>query len=232
MKRLPIGIQSFKNLRSQDYLYVDKTREIYRMITSGKMFFLSYPRRFGKSLLLSTLEEIFKGNKDLFQDLYVYDKIDRTKQSPVICIDFGSMSYRTTQALSDSLHLLLNTYFDQYNIERIEAPLDTKFQAMIAKLHQATGEKVVVLIDEYDKPIIDNLNQPELADEIRIFLHDFYQVLKGSDEHLCFVFLTGVSKFAKVSVFSGLNNLRDITLSYDYATICGYTQEELEFYFD
>ena len=232
LQKLPIGIQSFSDLRSNNYLYVDKTEDIYRMITTGKPYFLSRPRRFGKSLLLSTLEAVFQGRKELFEGLYIYDRWDWTKRYPVIRIDCSVTSNRSPEMLVSSLNIYLDTFFDEYNLEQIDAPLEIKFRLLIAKLCQATGEKVVVLIDEYDKPVIDNLNDLDVANKNRIVLHDFYQVLKASDDHLKFIFLTGVSKFSRVSVFSGLNNLNDITLDTQYATICGYSQEELESNFD
>jgi hypothetical protein len=232
MKKLPIGIQSFANLRNNDYLYVDKTKEIHRLITTGRPFFLSRPRRFGKSLLVSTLEEIFKGNKALFEGLYIYDHWDWTVQHPVIRLDFGGRAYRAIDELKLSLTSFVESTANSYQLSLTECTLPDKFRELIEKLHQSTGQQVVVLIDEYDKPITDHLADPELAGMNRIILHDFYQILKAADEHLRFIFLTGVSKFSKVSIFSGLNNLRDITMSDDYASICGYTQAELKSSFD
>jgi hypothetical protein len=232
LQNLPVGIQSFSDLRNNNYLYVDKTEVIYRMITSGKPYFLSRPRRFGKSLTVSTLEAIFQGRKELFEGLYIFDKWDWTRQHPVIRIDLGGISYRTPELVDTSLNLILDEYFDKYHIEKITAPLNTKFHILIARIHQSTGEQVVVLVDEYDKPIIDSLHNLDLARNIQEILHDFYQVMKASDDHLRFLFLTGVSKFSKVSIFSGLNNLNDITLDPQYISICGYTQTELESYFD
>jgi hypothetical protein len=232
MQKLPIGIQSFIDLRTNDYLYVDKTKDIYRMITSGKPFFLSRPRRFGKSLFVSTLEEVFKGNKALFEGLYIYDQWDWTQQYPVIRLDFGGMSYNSSDALIRSLSDFLKSTASKNGIILEKAEIADRFVELIERLHLIHGQSVVVLIDEYDKPINDHLSKPDLANANRIILHDFYQVLKAADEHLRFVFLTGVSKFSKVSIFSGLNNLNDITTSDDYSTICGYTQAELEFYFE
>jgi Holliday junction resolvase-like predicted endonuclease len=230
MKALPIGIQSFSKLRENNFLYIDKTKEIHRLITGGTAFFLSRPRRFGKSLLVSTLEEIFKGNKDLFEGLYIHDKIDWA-QHPVIRLDFGRFSNYTPEALTNSLYDFLNTVASEhgFSLEKIELP--DRFVELISRLHVSYGRRTVVLIDEYDKPITDNLSEPDIMEENKKILHRFYQILKAADEHLRFVFLTGVSKFAGVSIFSGLNNLRDITLSEDYSTICGYTQSELEYNF-
>ncbi|GAP72850.1 hypothetical protein SAMD00024442_47_2 [Candidatus Symbiothrix dinenymphae] len=232
LQTLPIGIQSFANLRKDDCLYVDKTENIHRLITSGRVFFLSRPRRFGKSLLVSTMEAIFKGNKALFTGLWIENNWDWTQQYPVIRIDFGGTSNRSPEGLTNSLTSRVNAKAKEYNINLEAIELPDRFEELIAKLHQSTEQKVVVLIDEYDKPIIDNLSNLDIADANRLVLHDFYQVMKAADEHLRFVFLTGVSKFSKVSIFSGLNNLRDITMDARFATICGYTQAELESYFD
>jgi hypothetical protein len=232
MKKLPVGIQSFEKLRNEDCLYVDKTEKIHQLITSGNAFFLSRPRRFGKSLLISMLEEVFSGSKALFEGLYIYDHWDWTQQHPVIRMDFSRMSYHTPEALNNSLFDLVKATALKHSIVLEAIELSDRLAELIEKLHQSTGKQVVVLIDEYDKPITDHLSRPEIADANREALRNYYQVLKAADEHLRFIFLTGVSKFAKVSVFSGLNNLRDITLSKDYVTICGYTQAELESCFD
>jgi hypothetical protein len=231
MKKLPIGIQSFEDLRSNDYLYVDKTQNIHRIITSGKVYFLSRPRRFGKSLTVSTLEAIFRGQKELFEGLYIYDKWDWTQQYPVIRLDFSIRSSNTPEILTSSLHSFVNNMAEEYELTLTNSELADRFAELIEKLHLSRNQKVVILVDEYDKPMTDHLSEPDILAGNRKTLHDFYQVLKGSDEHLRFIFLTGVSKFSGVSVFSALNNLRDITLSEEYASLCGYTQTELEDYF-
>ncbi|MDR0714234.1 MAG: AAA family ATPase [Bacteroidales bacterium] len=232
MKSLPIGTQSFSILRNAGYLYVDKTSHIHRMITSGRIYFLSRPRRFGKSLLVSTLEEIFKGNKALFEGLYICDHWDWTQQHPILRLDFGGMGYSTPEELHISLHSFVERMARSHQLSLAEKTLPDKFRELIEKLHQSTGHQVVVLVDEYDKPIIDHLTDLATAEAIRKILHDFYQVLKAADEHLRFVFLTGVSKFSKVSIFSGLNSPDDITMDARFSTICGYTQEELESNFE
>jgi hypothetical protein len=232
MKNLPIGIQSFIDLRNKDYLYVDKTEDIYRLIRSGKTFFLSRPRRFGKSLLISTLEEVFKGNKELFEGLYIYDRWDWAQRYPVIRLDFGGLSYHTPKALNNSLSDFIKETASKNGIVLEKTEIPDRFKELIEQLHASAGNQVVVLIDEYDKPIIDHLSNLETAKANRDILRNVYQVLKAADEHLRFIFLTGVSRFAKVSVFSGLNNPNDITLNKNYSTICGYTQTELEHYFD
>ncbi|GHV26540.1 ATPase AAA [Bacteroidia bacterium] len=231
MQKLPIGIQSFAKLRNDDYLYVDKTQDIHRLISSGVAYFLSRPRRFGKSLLVSTIDSIFKGKKELFKGLWIEDNWDWTEQYPVIYLDFGQINNDTSVNLQTDLEDVLVKIAQQHNITLTRTGAGS-FSELIAQLHKVAGQRVVVLIDEYDKPIVDNLSNLEVAEANRAVLHDFYQVMKAADEHLRFVFLTGVSKFAKVSVFSGLNNLRDITLNAQFATICGYTQAELESCFD
>ena len=184
MKKLPIGIQSFVKLRANDCLYIDKTNDIHRLITAGNTFFLSRPRRFGKSLLVSTLEEIFKGNKTLFEGLYIYDHWDWAQQHPVIRLDFGGISNYSNEALKHSLADFVKSVASRQDIilEKTETP--DKFAELIEKLHSSTGHQVVILIDEYDKPIIDNLSKPEVMEGNRQILHDFYQIFKAADEHL------------------------------------------------
>ena len=226
MQKLPIGIQSFAKLRKEGCLYIDKTEDIYRLISSGTTYFLSRPRRFGKSLLLSTLEEVFKGNKDLFEGLYIYDKIDWTQKYPVIKIDWSKIQHKTSDEMEHDMSEYLGLLASQYQISLTSEFASGRFNELIILLHEKYG-KVVILIDEYDMPILDALDKPDTLGEIRSFLQSFYKVIKGNDEHLRFVFLTGVSRFAKVSIFSGLNNLNDITMDTKFATICGYTQDEL-----
>jgi hypothetical protein len=230
MKELPIGIQDFADVcgRENNYLYIDKTEFIYKMTKKGKVYFLSRPRRFGKSLLVSTLQELFEGNKKLFKGLYIYDKWDWNKKFPVIRLDFGERAYETAQTLKISLIDFVNEIAEDFEIELKKNSLSDRFGELLKKLKTKTGQKIVILIDEYDKPMTDFLSKPKKADENRTVLHDFYQVLKANDKYLKFIFLTGVSKLSGVSVFSALNNPRDITRSDDFAAICGYTQEELE----
>ena len=230
MKKLPIGIQAFSEMINGNYLYVDKTRHITELITSGKYFFLSRPRRFGKSLLVSTLKEIFSGKKALFEGLYIYDKIDWNPH-PVIHLDLSLIDYSTDDELKTSLIHKLDSIRIEHQLSVDTHGFKAYFHNVIQGLYQKYG-KVVVLVDEYDKPIIDFVDAREKALKNRNLLRDFYSVLKGADEYLQFVFLTGVSKFSRVSVFSGLNNLNDITLAPQYATITGYTQDELNAYFD
>jgi hypothetical protein len=203
------------------------------MINRGKVFFLSRPRRFGKSLLISTLEAIFKGEKALFEGLYIADKIDWNEWYPVIKLDWGGISHFSAAQMEEGTAIHLKRIAASHDITLEQTRASDRFEELIDILHQQTGRQVVVLVDEYDMPILDALDGPvEIIDEIRKFLQSFYKVLKTADEHLRFVFLTGVSKFSKVSIFSGLNNLNDITLDAEYAALCGYTQDELERYFD
>ncbi|MCL2115483.1 MAG: ATP-binding protein [Methanobrevibacter sp.] len=231
MKKLPLGIATFSEIIEDNYIYVDKTRAIYEMIIQGKIYFLSRPRRFGKSLLVSTLKELFSGNKELFKDLYIYDKWDWSEKHPVIHLDFGNIAYKTPERLELSLEEFTLEIADEYKIILKKSFPNQKFSELIKKIHEKTGKKLVILIDEYDKPIIDCMKNVKIAKQNRDILSDFYQVLKANDEYLRFIFLTGVSKFSKTSIFSGLNNLTDITLSSKYAMICGYSQEELENHF-
>jgi len=230
MKKLPLSLQTFEKIVKDKCLYVDKTKDIQRLITSRDYIFISRPRRFGKSLLVSILKEIFSGNKELFKGLYIYDKID-WKKYPVIDIDFMTVVYsKDNETFIKSITKKLIAIAKIYNI-KLENVINLKecFEELIEKLSEIN--RVVVLIDEYDKPIIDHITNIEKASENREILRDFYSVLKGSDKYIKFVFITGVSKFSKVSIFSGLNNLVDITLEEKFSNIMGITQEELENYF-
>jgi hypothetical protein len=227
-KELPIGTQDFQILRENDYLYVDKTKHIHRMIKKGRIYFLSRPRRFGKSLLISTIKELFEGKKKLFEDLYIYNKWDWDEIYPVIVLDFGEISNKTSEKLESSIDRFINKTAKRFSVQLVDGEIGEKFADLIEEIHNATNKKVVILIDEYDKPIIDNMHDLKIANDNRCVLHNFYQILKTKDKYLKFVFLTGVSKFAQVSIFSGLNNPDDITLVKECVTICGYTQEELE----
>jgi hypothetical protein len=229
-KHLPLGIQTFSDIIEGGYLYVDKTQDIYNFFAEkGKYYFLSRPRRFGKSLLTSTLYEIFSGNKELFKDLWIYDKI-QWKAHPVITLDFMTINAETPDILKSSLK--------QFTIDcgqgfGISVEKERNYKDAFVKLIKELSKqgRVVVLIDEYDKPIIDFVENKEIALKNREILRNFYSILKSVDKYIEFVFITGVSKFSKVSIFSDLNNLNDITLDEKYATLLGYTQEELSRYF-
>ena len=227
MKKLPIGIQNFREIITEGYYYVDKTLFIEKLL-EGKYYFLSRPRRFGKSLFLDTLKEFFSGNKELFKDLYIYERWDWKVKYPVVKISFGSGDFSTKEKFIESLFADLRMLSEQYEIELKENLLNKQLEEFIKKIYKKYNQKVVVLIDEYDKPILDVIENKEIAKENQLVLKNFFSALKELDPYLKFVFLTGVSRFSKVSMFSGLNQLRDITLSSDFATICGYTQKDLE----
>ncbi len=231
MQKYPIGIQNFQKLREGGFVYVDKTQHIYNLTQQAGYYFLSRPRRFGKSLLVSTLQALYEGRKALFDGLWIADKWDFEQTNPTIVIYFNQMSLYDA-GLAKSLLDTLQEQAVKHQIVLESDEIGKKFQELIQKIHAKTGRKVVVLIDEYDKPIVDYLEELETAEINRKILKSFYGILKPADEHLEFVLLTGVSKFSKVSVFSDLNNLNDISLDEDYATLVGITQAELEYYFE
>ena len=230
LKKLPIGIQTFKKIRDpkENYIYIDKTKEALDLIENGTYYFLSRPRRFGKSLFLDTLKDIFEGKKELFKGLYIYDKWDWDDRYPVI--KFGwSGDLRSKSSIELRAFDFLKENQRRLGIECEEKRhLSSCFNELIYESYKKYNKKVVILIDEYDKPILDNLDQLEVAKEAREILRGLYSVMKENDQYIKFVFLTGVSKFSKASIFSGLNNLRDISLLPRYGTICGYTQNDIE----
>ena len=228
MKKLPIGIQTFSEIRDENYIYVDKTKYIHKLATEGKVYFLSRPRRFGKSLLLSTIEELFKGNKQLFEGLYIHDKWDWEDSHHVIHLDLSDGDFRTAEKLENSLEDIINRYARELEIPIYSKTLPGKFTDLIFETYKKTRKKVVVLIDEYDKPIIANITKKDVLNSNQEILKSFYNVLKGTDKYIKFIFITGVSKFANMSIFSSLNSLNDITLNRDFACICGYTHQELK----
>ncbi len=227
MRKLPIGIQNFEKLRTENYYYVDKTQFVKQLVEGGSYYFLSRPRRFGKSLFLDTLKQAFLGNKPLFEGLYLEKNWDWNIKYPVIHISFGSGVFRTLEDLKLRIFKILKENQEKLGIASKEENVRELFIELIREVCKIHHQKVVVLIDEYDKPILDNLTKPEIALEMREELKNLYSVIKDSDEYLKFAFLTGVSKFSKVSIFSGLNNLMDITLDSRYASLCGYTEKEL-----
>ncbi|HHB94387.1 MAG TPA: hypothetical protein ENK88_04500 [Campylobacterales bacterium] len=228
LKKLPIGIQTFSEIREKEYIYIDKTQEAYNLIDNYKYAFLSRPRRFGKSLFLSTIKEIFEGNQTLFEGLDIYNKWDWEDKYPVIKIDFSG-DLRSSKNLENRIHdiLISNQKNLKVECEKIEA-YDSCFEELIKKTYQKYNKPVVVLIDEYDKAILDNLDQIEIANANRETLRAFYSILKGCDKYIRFVLLTGVSKFSRASIFSGLNMLEDISLTPKFGNICGYTQNNIE----
>jgi hypothetical protein len=227
LRNLPLGEQNFKKIVEKNLLYVDKTEEIYKLLsTGGTYFFLSRPRRFGKSLLVSTLESIFLGEKELFKDLWIYDKID-FKKYPVIKLTMNDLRYSgTIEDFENSLLDQLKDIYKKYNLKLETTDYKIAFKNLIHKLSKI--EKVVLLIDEYDKPIIEYLGSNlERSKEMRDILKNFYETIKSNDEYIHFAFLTGVSKFSKTSIFSSLNNLTDITMNKNHSKIVGITEEEL-----
>ncbi len=228
MKKLPIGIQTFENLIQEGFVYVDKTRFVSDIALQGKYYFLSRPRRFGKSLFLSTIKAAFECKRELFQGLYLYHNWDWEETNPVVHISFGSGVMRSIDELRITFEEILYDQGQHHNIEYAKTSLKGRFKELIQKCHAQYSRSVVILIDEYDKPILDNIDKPELAMEIREELKNYYSVIKDADPYLRLVFITGVSKFSKVSLFSGLNNLKDITIDERFSTLCGYTQNELE----
>jgi hypothetical protein len=227
-KKLPIGIQSFRVMREDHYYYVDKTPLIQTLTDNERHYFLSRPRRFGKSLFLDTLKELFEGNEKLFVGLAIHDQWDWAVKYPVLRFSFGSKNFRTTQDLVDSLHTQLTFLEEQWGITPKFADAGGRFADLIIQSEKKAQLPVVVLIDEYDKPILDALEYSDVAKANRDFLRGFYSIIKDYDAHIRFSFLTGVSKFSKVSLFSGLNNLYDITLSPEFSAICGYTDQDID----
>ncbi|MFH1962041.1 MAG: ATP-binding protein [bacterium] len=229
MKKLPIGIQTFSEIINENYCYVDKTRIIYELINSGKYFFLSRPRRFGKSLLIDTIKDLFEGRDKLFKGLWIENKWDFSQKYPVIKIDFGAGVFKKREELKERIFFVLKENQSKLGIDCETQTLTSNyFEELITKISAKYGERVIILIDEYDKPILDNIEEPMIAQQMREELKNLYSVLKSTDAYIKFVMLTGVSKFSKVSLFSGLNNLRDITIDERFSAICGYTQNDLE----
>nr|WP_274522577.1 ATP-binding protein [Halorhodospira halochloris] len=227
-KKLPIGIQTFADMASGEYYYVDKTAHIHQLVEQGRYFFLSRPRRFGKSLLIDTIKSLFEGREELFRGLYVHDRWDWEQTHPVIRLSFADGVMQNRSQLDTHILELLEETAERLGISLDNTSIHGRFRELIYKAHEHHGARAVVLIDEYDKPILDNITAPDRARELREGLKNLYSVLKDADPHLRFCLLTGVSKFSKVSLFSGLNNLNDITLDAPYATICGYTDRDID----
>ena len=232
MKNLPIGIQTLPKLRENNCVYVDKTEIIHRLVTTGTYYFLSRPRRFGKSLLVSTLKELFQANKPVFEGLWIENNWDWSKKNPVLHFAFDIYEYDAI-GLENLLRLTLQQKANDFGVVLTRTGIKGMFAELIHNVYEKHGQ-VVLLIDEYDKPVIDYMefNKMDKAKENRDILREFYGAVKSSDEYLEFVFITGISKFAKMSLFSHLNNLQDITLQSKYATLVGYTQNEIEHYFE
>jgi hypothetical protein len=231
MKKLPLGIQSFRKIIEGDYVYVDKTHYVYDIINNASYYFLSRPRRFGKSLLLDTISEVFSGDKELFKGLYIYDTDYNFTKHPVIRIDMSKISNKTPELLEKSLSEELQKRILSEKLTITSKIPSSIFISLIEALYDKYQQSVVVLIDEYDKPILDNLANLETAEANRQVLRGFYGILKSMDPYLRLTFITGVSKFTKTSIFSELNNLLDITLMDKYADICGIATKDLDKYF-
>lgn len=227
LRKLPIGIQSFEELRREGYLYVDKTALVYDLVTTGKPYFLSRPRRFGKSLLLSTLEAYFKGKKELFEGLAIGQLEKEWKQHPVLHLDLNAEKYDSLERLEAMLEKQLVGWETLYQVDKGTMTHSGRFSTVIEKAKEQTGLGVVVLIDEYDKPLLRTFHDEELQKQFRSTLMAFYTVLKSADPWLKFVFITGVTKFAQVGVFSELNQLKDISMHPRFTTLCGLTQREI-----
>jgi len=228
IKKYPIGIQTFSEIVTEGYFYVDKTPWVHKLATEGKYYFLSRPRRFGKSLFLDTLREAYLGHKEYFQGLFLENNWDWNQNYPVLSLSWGSGMLKSPEELRNRFAFMLSKWNSESGFEPIQADLRDQFFTIFSKLHEATGQKVIILVDEYDKPILDNITNVEVAQAMRDELKNLYSVIKDADAHIKLAFITGVSKFSKVSLFSGLNNLQDISQEAGFGAICGYTQEELE----
>ncbi len=228
--KYPIGVQSFEKLRTEECVYVDKTKYVYAL-TRGWCYFLSRPRRFGKSLLLSTLKAYFLGQKELFKGLEI-EKLEKDwAVYPVLYLNFNSINFCDEGKLENTLRLSLSQWEDIYGKDEREINIGDRFKGIISRAYEKTGQKVVVLVDEYDKPLLDTITDKKRNDDTRRTLKEFYSVLKGQDQYLRFVFLTGVTRFSHVSIFSDLNHLDDISMKKEYAEICGISETELHQYF-
>ena len=233
---MPIGVQSFEVLQKDGFVYVDKTELIWKLVNESRAHFLSRPRRFGKSLLLSTLKAYFLGQKELFKGLAIEkleegekEKREIWQKYPVLYLDFNLSKYETREDLEDLLNTHISLWEKEYGTETAESTFSSRFAGIIRRAYEKTAKRVTVLIDEYDKPLLQTMWKDEALNETyRTILKGFFGVIKSSDQYLRFAFLTGVTKFSKVSIFSDLNNLRDLSLLSDYSAICGISQEELE----
>jgi hypothetical protein len=226
-RKMPIGIQDFEDLRRKGFVYVDKTGYVWKLATEGKPYFLSRPRRFGKSLLLTTLKAYFQGKKELFDGLAIANLETEWREHPVIHLDFNSGGYADLDDFKASLDNLLFRQEEVWGVQEKEKTFPARFEGVIRRAYHKTGQQAVVLIDEYDKPLLESMHNEKLNAELRAALKPFYGVLKSADAALRFVMLTGVTRFSKVSIFSDLNQLREIGTNENYAGICGITEREL-----
>ena len=231
-KLYPIGIQNFEKIRIDNYLYLDKTALIYQLVKTGSYYFLSRPRRFGKSLLISTLEAYFQGKKELFQGLAIENLEKDWIEYPVLHLDLNARKYNNEEALLQELNKYLEKWEQKYDSPYSDRAPEERFYWIIQKAFEKTGQRVVILVDEYDKPMLQAIGNEDLQDAYRNTLKAFYGVLKSLDGYIRFALLTGVTKFGKISVFSDLNNLNDISMDGRYVALCGIIQDELHSYFD
>ena len=230
--KYPVGIQNFEKLRTNGYVYVDKTDVMYKLISESNYYFFCRPRRFGKSLLISTLEAFFQGKRELFRGLAVEQLETEWKEYPILHMDFNTARYKSIDDLRSLLNDYLSRWEEEYGSRPSETTLPLRFKGIVERAATQTGQRVVVLVDEYDKPLLQNLDNPDLQDEFRTELKSFYSILKTQDKYIKIGFLTGVTKFSKVSVFSDLNNLTDISMDSRFQTLCGITDDELHQYFN
>ena len=226
-KLYPIGIQNFESLREDEYLYIDKTKLVYELAKTGRYYFLSRPRRFGKSLLISTLEAYFQGKKELFRGLAVETLEKDWIKYPILHLDLNTEKYDTPESLDKILNDTLVYWESLYGTRPSEASIPLRFKGIVRRAYEQTGQRVVILVDEYDKPMLQAIGNEDLQEKYRNTLKAFYSVLKTMDGYIRFALLTGVTKFGKVSVFSDLNNLKDISMDRRYVEICGITEEEI-----
>lgn len=230
--KYPIGIQTFEDLIEGGYIYVDKTDLIYQLVDTGKYYFLSRPRRFGKSLLTSTLEAFFLGKKELFKGLAIEKKETKWERHPVFHLDFSGETYNKAENINHKLEIYFSQWERQYGKNPIEEGFGNRLAGLIQRAYEKTGKKAVILIDEYDKPLTDTIGMGDLQEQNRAILQGLYGVFKNADKNIHFSFLTGVTRYGKLGIFSSANNLNDISMSNLFAEICGITERELHTYFD
>ncbi|MEZ4888959.1 MAG: AAA family ATPase [Chitinophagales bacterium] len=230
MKKLPLAKSSFPQMIEEGYVYVDKTKEIYDLINYSSYVFLSRPRRFGKSLLISTLEALFQGKKELFKGLWIEDKIE-WKEYPVLRIDFGDLNYKSLELFEEQMSSILDRFGERYDISLTSSHYLSKIRNLILDVYDKTGKELVILVDEYDAPIARHIADLELATKYQNSLRDFYSILKARNNEIKFVFLTGISKFAKMSIFSVINLMKDVSLLKPFNNIVGFTPVDLQDYF-
>ena len=227
-KIYPIGVQNFESLRKDDYFYIDKTALVYQLARTGRYYFLSRPRRFGKSLLISTLEAYFQGKKELFEGLAIEKLEQNWFEYPVLHLSLNAEKYDSRERLERMLELQLESWEEMYGVDKGTMTYSGRFITIIRRAYEQTGRRVVVLVDEYDKPMLQTFDKPDLQEDFRKTLTAFYTVLKDADPYLQFVFITGVTKFAQMGIFSTLNQLNDISFDLEYNTLCGMTLPEIE----